>query len=170
MLASLDVAYVDTKAADLVWTLNHPVLPALATVTITLPSIGATLDLRVLGASHQAVVTWPGGELVETVACLPGQPPYLPTAARQAVGWRGYSFSSRVDHLGVADIRAHARRLAKLAERREPDGDTVVAAFPTDPDAVTALSAHPHAAGVAWRTWHLYPNSRQIVTTGTEVV
>ncbi|PSL08337.1 uncharacterized protein DUF2617 [Haloactinopolyspora alba] len=167
MLATLDVPYVDTRATDLVWTLGHPVVPALTSVHVP-AGPGRGLELRVLGASHQVVLDGPDDQIVETVACLPGQQPHLPEAARRRLGARDYRFRTRVDRLSAAGVRNRARWLRALDA--DGDGDTVVAAFPADPDAVTALRARSDSARVAWDTWHLYPNSRQIVTTSTEVV
>lgn len=157
MLATLDVPYVDTRAGDLVWTLDHPVVPALAVTTV------GRLELRVLGASHQVVL----GDLVETVACLPGEPARLPgDVSRQAGGWT-YRFRATVEELPAATLRARVGELRRLAA--EPT--TVLAAFPSDPDAVTALradgSGRPDAAG--WSTWHAYPGAGQLVTTRTEL-
>lgn len=169
MLATLDVPYVDTKATDLAWTLDHPVLAALAMVTVA-PQ-GATVELRVLGASHQVVLSEPDGDLVETVACLPGRPAHLPGTVERRVGRRTYRFQAHVDSLTAADVSVHADTLrAMAASGGSADADAVVAAFPSEPDAVTALRARAHPGGVAWDTWHLYPGSRQLVTTSTEVV
>lgn len=174
MLATLDVPYVDTRATDLVWTLNHPVLPALAMVTASRTAPGGTLELRVLGASHQVVLHDENddiSDIVETVACLPGHRPHLPGSVDRNIGGRRYEFRAGVEYLSVDDVRARAHELRRLADDGEPGRAAVVAAFPDDPDALTALAtftARPHGTG--WRTWHLYPNSRQVVTTSTEVV
>lgn len=162
MLATLDVPYVDTRAADLVWTLDHPVVPALALTTVDLPGSVGGLELRVLGASHQVVL----GDLVETVACVPGEPARLPGDVRREVrGW-AYRFRANVEELPAATLRARVGELRRLAA--EPA--VVLAAFPADPDAVTALRAERLDAGtVGWSTWHAYPGAGQLVTTRTEL-
>lgn len=157
MLATLDVPYVDTRAGDLVWTLDHPVVPALALTT------AGPLELRVLGASHQVVV----GDLVETVACLPGLPADLPGSVHRTAGGWTYRFTATVEELPPSALRARVGELRTLAA----EVDTVVAAFPAGPDAVTALRADrlgPDAVG--WSTWHAYPGAGQLVTTRTELV
>lgn len=156
MLATLDVPYVDTRAADLVWTLDHPVVPALAL------NVAGPLQLRVLGASHQVALDG----LIETVACLPGEPARLPgVVRRRAHGWT-YDFRATVEELAPAVLRARVRELHRLAAAP----DAVVAAFPSDPDAVTALRADRlDARAVGWSTWHAYPGAGQLVTTRTEL-
>nr|WP_246400793.1 DUF2617 family protein [Jiangella mangrovi] len=152
----MDVPYVDTRAADLAWTLDHPVVPALAV------RAAGPLELRVLGASHQVVL----GGLVETVACLPGVPAELPGEVRRRAGGWHYRFHAAVEELPLATLRARAAELRRLAA--EPDA--VVAAFPGDPDAVTALRADRlDADAVAWSTWHVYPGAGQLVGTRTEL-
>ncbi|WP_116947663.1 DUF2617 family protein [Jiangella endophytica] len=156
MLATLDVPYVDTRAADLVWTLDHPVVPALALTA------AGPLELRVLGASHQVVLDG----VVETVACLPGEPARLPGAVRREVGGWTYRFRASVEELPATVLRARVGELRRLAAVP----GAVVAAFPSDPDAVTALRADRLDAGaVGWSTWHAYPGAGQLVTTRTEL-
>ena len=172
MLATLDVPYIDTRAADLVWTLDHPVLPALTMATAPVP--GGTLELRVLGASHQVVLRGGDGDIVETVACLPGHSPYLPATIEHRIAGRRYRFRAAVEQVAAAEVSARANDLRAMASQRA-DAPAVVAAFPAAPDAVTALAvssgrAQGHVHGVGWRTWHVYPNSSQVVTTSTEVV
>lgn len=158
MLATLDVPYVDTRAADLVWTLDHPVVPALALTT------AGPLQLRVLGASHQVVAADHG--LVETVACLPGVPADLPGEVRRVVGGWRYRFEAIVEELTTAALRDRVGELRRLAT----EAATVVAAFPADRDAVTALRADRlDADTVGWSTWHAYPGAGQLVTTRTEL-
>ncbi|MEU7979003.1 DUF2617 family protein [Micromonospora sp. NPDC049081] len=60
MLVSLDTPYVDTCAADLSLALGGPERPALHIRDVTLPG-GVRLRLRLLGASHQVVLTTPTG-------------------------------------------------------------------------------------------------------------
>ncbi|TDE16009.1 DUF2617 family protein [Jiangella asiatica] len=165
MLATLDVPYVDTRAADLAWTLKHPLVPALALTSVPLAS-GGTLELRVLGASHQVVVREPGGVVVETVACLPGEPAYLPGDVRRRPGGWHYHFRAEVEELPAAGVRERVRDLRALA----CDGAAVVAAFPADPDAVTAMRLTRAETGrLGWATWHAYPGAGQLVTTRTEL-
>ncbi|MGC5410348.1 DUF2617 family protein, partial [Streptomyces sp. DT225] len=70
MLTTLHTAYSDTRAADLAWALGREPLPALAVLDLELA--GATLQLRLLGASHQVLLEEEQGSCSETVACMPG--------------------------------------------------------------------------------------------------
>lgn len=170
MLATLDVPYVDTTATDLVWALDHPPTSALAATVLPLDTADGSLELRILGASHQALLHTPRGSLVETVACLPGRRAELPGAAERRIGGLRYRFRARVEHPAADALRSRVRELRRRAELDGGDGRTVLAEFPAHPDAVTVLSMRETASpGVCWETWHVYPNSRQIVMTSTEV-
>ncbi|MDG4834564.1 DUF2617 family protein [Solwaraspora sp. WMMD1047] len=174
MLVTLVTPYADTSAADLGLTLTAPELPALHVVDLPLPGPGdeegARLRLRLLGASHQVVLDGPAGELIETVACLPGRPADLPPVVYDAA--TGYRFAARVLRLAPA---AFSDRIAAL--RRDLDGDpnALVGVFPGGPDAVTALRARTSGAGpdgtqrVGWHTWHAYPQTGELVETETVV-
>lgn len=161
MLTTLQVPYVDTSAGELVWTLDHPQVPALSAHSVALP--GADVELRVLGASHQVVLRYDGTEVIETVACLPGVEPYLPETAVRPANGRTYTFESRVADVTTGELRHQVSELRR-------DGDVFLATFPAEPDAVTALRLDGDASGVRWRTWHVYPRNRQIVHTSTEVL
>jgi hypothetical protein len=144
VLVRLETPYADTTAGDLSFALGLPELPALH--VLRLPG----LELRLLGASHQVVWTAAGGErLVETVACLPGRDPHLPSSMDGA----GYRFESTVEPLGAAPP------WQELAA----DPHALVGVFPGDPNAVTALRAEERG----WRTWHAYPQTGELVTTRT---
>ncbi|MFY1685855.1 DUF2617 family protein [Micromonospora sp. WMMD730] len=176
MLVSLDTPYVDTCAADLSLALGGPERPALHVRDLTLPG-DVRLRLRLLGASHQVVLAVPAagadatapdrpGGLVETVACLPGRPPHLPGDLHDEAG--GYRFAATV--LRPAEGELHTRIAALRADLAD-DPYALVGVFPGDPDAVTALAVRPDApAGtVAWRTWHAYPQTNELVLTETAV-
>ncbi|MGX4657494.1 DUF2617 family protein [Micromonospora sp. SCSIO 07396] len=179
MLVSLNTPYVDTCAADLSLALGGPERPALHVRDLTLPG-GVRLRLRLLGASHQVVLTVPAagadapapdrpggaGGLVETVACLPGRPPHLPGDLHDEAG--GYRFTATV--LRPAEGELHTRIAALRADLAD-DPYALVGVFPGDPDAVTALAVRPDAPGgsVRWRTWHAYPQTNELVLTETAV-
>ncbi|MDA2806813.1 DUF2617 family protein [Nocardiopsis sp. LSu2-4] len=159
--------FADTRARDLVWTLEHPPLPALATRTALLG--GVRVELRVLGASHQVVLaSGPRvrARAVETVACLPGADGHLPgSAAPDVPGLASYSFTSTVDRLSGPELD---RRVRALVRRLDGDPAAVAAAFPGAPSAVTALaSASPAPGCLEWRTWHAYPQTGELVRTRT---
>ncbi|SCE86058.1 DUF2617 family protein [Micromonospora mirobrigensis] len=161
MLVTLHAPYVDTSAADLSLTLGGPERPALHVRELTLPG-GPTLRLRLLGASHQVVC----GDLTETVACLPGRPPALPTALHDEA--TGYRFTAVVLRPPGDGLRA---RVAALRADLAGDPYALVGVFPGDPDAVTALAVRPRMpdGSVAWRTWHAYPQTNELVLTETAV-
>ncbi|GAB3210035.1 DUF2617 family protein [Marinactinospora thermotolerans] len=165
MRETVAVPFVDTRAADLVWTLDHPPADALAARVL---SHGATrLELRVLGASHQVLVETGGTRLVETVACLPGTPGRMPARQGRTVpGAASYTFRSRVRRLGPARF---AGRVAALRRRLDAHPCSLFAVFPGHPLAVTALSAHVGGRILRWRTWHAYPQAGELVTTTTSV-
>ncbi|WP_150238559.1 DUF2617 family protein [Nocardiopsis quinghaiensis] len=166
MLASISAPFVDTSAADLVWTLDHPLVAPLATRAVR--ARGTRVELRVLGASHQVVVTpeRTGAPLVETVACLPGLPGGLPgNVERPDLDW--YRFDSLVESLSRNELALRVERLHH--EVADSPGGLLVA-FPGDPLAVTALHLAPDRGGpLRWRTWHAYPQSGELVTTTSTV-
>ncbi|OKI67876.1 DUF2617 family protein [Micromonospora sp. CB01531] len=161
MLVALDAPYVDTSAADLSLALGGPERPALHVRELALPD-GVRLRLCLLGASHQVVC----GALVETVACLPGRAPHLPDTLHDPVA--GYRFTATVLRPAGDGLRTQVAALrADLAD----DPYALVGVFPGDVDAVTALSVRPDPpdGAVAWRTWHAYPQTNELVLTETVV-
>ncbi|WP_089154730.1 DUF2617 family protein [Micromonospora sp. NBS 11-29] len=161
MLVALDTPYVDSRAADLSLTLGGPELPALAVRDLDLPG-GTRLRLRLLGASHQVVL----GALTETVACLPGRPPRLPESLHDES--TGYRFTATVLRPTGDGLRT---RVAALRAELADHPYALVGVFPGDEDAVTALAVAPDPPGgaLAWRTWHAYPQTNELVLTETVV-
>lgn len=166
MLVTLDAPYADTSAGDLSLALTAPEQPALHVLELTVP--GPSLRLRLLGASHQVVLDLPGGQLIETVACLPGRPADLPPALDDAA--TGYRFAARVLRLDPARMSA---RVGALRRELADDPYALVGVFPGGPDAVTALRARVGAPGpggrISWETWHAYPQTGELVETETVV-
>ncbi|MEU3017328.1 DUF2617 family protein [Nocardiopsis sp. NPDC007018] len=166
MRASISAPFVDTQADDLVWSLNHPVVEPLATRTVTVS--GRRVELRVLGASHQVVIRSGSddGELVETVACLPGSSGGLPGNAEHPLPGVGhYRFDSVVESLPRAAL---TRRVAEVHDVTSDSPGGLLVAFPGDPLAITALHlTSGSGASLRWRTWHAYPQSDEMVTTTT---
>ncbi|RGC69066.1 hypothetical protein C5N14_10985 [Micromonospora sp. MW-13] len=165
MLVTLDTPYVDTSAADLSLALGDAERPALHVLDLDLPS-GVRLRLRLLGASHQMVLRAVGTELIETVACLPGRPPELPATRLDEAN--GYRFTATVLRPAGAEL---SDRVAALRAELADDPYALVGVFPGDADAVTALAVRPDppAGTVAWRTWHAYPQTNELVLTETVV-
>jgi hypothetical protein len=169
MRVVLDVPYVDTTAAELGFALGLSELPAVH--VLDLPDAlgpGSQLQLRLLGASHQVVLTTPAGLVSETVACRPdvtGRLPTNPVTRPYGDGGGAYAFTATVTRLAGADFDARVRALAA----RAGDPRTVVGEFPGAPGALTVIAADVGAGGVAWRTAHAYPQTRELVLTRTRV-
>jgi hypothetical protein len=161
VLVDLDAPYVDTRAADLSLSLGGPERPALYVRELNLPG-GRRLRLRLLGASHQVVL----GDFTETVACLPGRPPHLPGTLHDESA--GYRFTATVLRPAGDGLRT---RVAALRADLADDPYALVGVFPGDVDAVTALAVRhdPPDGSVAWRTWHAYPQTNELVLTETVV-
>jgi hypothetical protein len=176
MLTTLQTSYTDTRAGDLAWCLGGGPLPALAVRDLPLPAperaapaggSGGTLQLRLLGASHQVVIAAGPGECLETVACLPGRRTPLPArAAEQVAGWE-YEFAARIESLPPHVFAARAQEILALVDEH-PRG--LAGVFPGDPSAFTALVAQGSAERVLWRTWHAYPQEGRLVCTRSSLV
>ncbi|MFD6415070.1 DUF2617 family protein [Streptomyces sp. NPDC060194] len=166
MLTTLNAAYSDTRASDLAWALGREPLPALATLDLALP--GVTMQLRLLGASHQVLLEQDGATCSETVACLPGGSTPLPlgVAKRLDCGEREYEFAARVEELTPTQFARRAQELLALVADH-PHG--LAGLFPGSPYAFTALLAQYREGQVHWRTWHAYPQEGQLVATRTRV-
>ena len=159
----LDVPFADVRGDTLRWTLAPVACVPLATRTVALAG-GLTVTLSVLGASHQVVVRREGVTLLhETIACGISDAAPLPGAHEAA----GYRLRSHVTEVGPDEL---AEQAAGLVERLGGRTDAVVAHFPGDPHAVTALALDPldhDDAAITWHTWHTYPQSGEIVATTT---
>lgn len=156
--AELTVAYADTRAEMLSFSLREPLREALSVLTIE--RAGVPVQLRVLGASHQVVA----GPITETVACLAGRREGVPAAVTDEVGGWSYGFAAQVERYGPGEFAGRVRALRRALDRR---ADAIIGQFPGSPYAVTALAAAPDFLG--WQTWHAYPQTGQIVTTQTKV-
>ncbi|EAQ00214.1 hypothetical protein JNB_08584 [Janibacter sp. HTCC2649] len=162
----LDLPYLDTSAEQLRWSLDHDALPALAAAR----PVGFPMQLRILGASHQVVLSRAGlPDLIETVACVPGVATPLPSpgVSRALEGGLTYDLTTTVVELSAADLRARVDQL--LTDLRGRRG-ALSASFPGNSYAVTALHAETGVDGeVRWRTWHAYPQHGQVVSTRTHI-
>ncbi|WP_199827800.1 DUF2617 family protein [Streptomyces specialis] len=156
----LAAPYLDTSADHLAFSLTAPVREALAVNTVRLG--GVSVELRLLGASHQVVA----GPVTETLACLPDQPGGGPPPAditEDIDGW-AYRFTSA---LRCHEPREFPPRAARLRERLAAHPASLYGAFPGSPDALSALTAQRVGDVISWQTWHVYPQSGQIVETRT---
>nr|WP_040521682.1 DUF2617 family protein [Gordonia araii] len=156
----LEGSFVDTRAADLTLTLDADEQPALATRRGRLGPFD--VELRLLGASHQLTVDRrASGLLRETLACLPGDRPHLPST------W------VRDDYAFRAEVSVHDdESLSELVDRLRTPADAadslhLIGSYPGRPLAVTAIRAGYDVASDAlrWQTWHTYPQSSEVVYT-----
>ncbi|MFE2011798.1 DUF2617 family protein [Streptomyces sp. NPDC059491] len=164
MLTTLKTTYTDTRASDLAWALGREPLPALAVLDLELS--GATVQLRLLGASHQILLEEDGRSCSETVACMPGSSTPLPLGVSKRVGEWEYEFAARVETLSQGSFAGRAQELLALVADH-PHG--LAGTFPGSPHAFTAMLAQRHEGQVRWRTWHAYPQEGQLVVTRTRI-
>ncbi|WP_340559910.1 DUF2617 family protein [Streptomyces sp. GSL17-111] len=164
MLTTLKTAYTDTRAGDLAWALGREPLPALATLDLRLH--GSTVQLRLLGASHQVLLEDDSGSCSETVACMPGSRSPLPLGISKRLGSWDYEFATRVETLSRGAFAGRAQELLALVADH-PNG--LAGTFPGDPHAFTALLVQRLGQQVCWRTWHAYPQEGRLVATRTRV-
>ncbi|MFF9283011.1 DUF2617 family protein [Streptomyces griseosporeus] len=162
---SLQAPYLDTAADQLCFSLDLAERPALAERRVAVG--GLDVRLRLLGASHQVFA----GPVRETVACLQDAVTGLPPAyTRELPGWQ-YRFSARTRCLAPA---AFGDQVARILSRVADCEHALCGVFPGSPQALTAVlveavDGDASAAGLAWRTWHTYPQHGQIVSTYTRL-
>jgi len=169
VLTELAIPYADTSAAALQWSVAIPDVPPLGTLTLTPPQGGAVrLELRLLGASHCAVLTVNSEQLVETVVgpAYGGTGEPLPELRERRVGPLSYHFLSRVERLDPPGLRSLADQLRAGVRAR---ADRLAGVFPGADDALTVLHGTAAPNRAHWSTWHLYPNTGEAVRTDTTV-
>ncbi len=164
MLREVATAYVDATAASLRLALDLAPQPALETAVVEVG--GFTVELRVLGASHQCIATAGANTLSETVACGAAGG-LLPAAHDRAAAGLRYRFASSVEQLDAAGVRARA---GALRDQVAADPLALAGVFPGSPDALTALTCRAVDGGVAWETVHLYPHTGELVATASTVL
>ncbi|MER7793633.1 DUF2617 family protein [Streptomyces sp. NPDC097640] len=162
MLTTLKTAYTDTRADDLAWSLGREPLPALAVLDLRLREF--SVQLRLLGASHQVLLEGEGGSCSETVACMSGNSTPLPMGVSTLVDGREYEFAARVEELSRDAFAGRAQELLALVADH-PHG--LAGTFPGSPHAFTAMVAQWRDGKVGWRTWHAYPQEGRLVATRT---
>lgn len=160
----LDVAFSDTRAGQLGFSLTAAQREPLAAADHTIGAL--TFSIRLLGASHQIVITDDAHELCETVACLPD----ITTALPDSFQADGYVFSSRV-------IECSSDAMADLLEQIESEVEVharaglpaLLGRFPGNELAVTAVTADIDDDALIWRTWHTYPQAGEVVVTSSRI-
>lgn len=158
--------FVDVSAASLTFRPDAPSMPVLDRMDRDAGPL--RLSLRLLGASHQAVVATPDGLIAETLAYRSDLSPDLPEAFSQRVGaWR-HRYECTVETVTVPQLRQTVRALRDRAVLRTGEPDLLVGVFGADPDALTALEI-TGTAPLSWRTVHTYPQYGEVVTTHSTV-
>ena len=164
----LPVAFRDACAADLRLHLGLPPQAALATRPVA--GNGWAAELRVLGASHQVLVTQ-GARTVrsETVAChLSGQGLALDSIPLQGPEPSEYEFHATVARLSPVAFR---RCVEDLIVEHVGFAGALCARFPGEELGVTAVRIDPVEGGtgtwLSWRTWHTYPRTGEVVATSS---
>ena len=158
MITPLEVPYVDVSAGSLTFRPDAPSMPVLDQIDRDAGPL--RLSLRLLGASHQAVVATPDGLIAETLAYRDGLAPDLPEEFSQRVGsWR-HRYTCEVENATIPQLRARVREL----RARSDEADVLIGVFGPRADAVTALEI-TGTAPLTWRTVHTYPQHGEIVTT-----
>jgi hypothetical protein len=158
-VVSLEVPFVETSASGLRWVLDDRPRAALAVRQVDL---GSTLvEARVLGASHQVLVRDGAACVGEVVACGEGGHS-LPGERVELLASHRYELRSSVWHGVPATVRrAAARLVARIADQPS----SVVASYPGDPHAITAIVIADLGDRLCWRTWHAYPRTGELVVT-----
>jgi len=168
VLAPLSVPFVDSRAEELSWWLGDDAPACLA--TLVLPGSTGSLELRLLGASHQVIATAGDARCPEVVACGVRKPA-LPARHDGTVGDAHYRFTSTTTGYDAASLSRLVRDL-----RRRCVGSTraLVGVFPGSPDALTVLAGREVRGqardGWAWSSWHVYPGAGQVVRTRSRLV
>jgi len=170
----LDVPFANTTAHSLGYALGYEAVDTLASLLVPCPALDGTIELGILGASHQITLRNAADEAigVETLACTVASP--VPPVNDAVVGGLPYQFICRVHEVTQARLHAFAATLV-LTLATEPHG--VIATFPGEPQAITGIhldSISPVSGGtnplrLRWRSWHLYPGERTVVSTLTRV-
>lgn len=167
-ILQLPAAFRDVCAADLRLSLDLP--PQEPLLARTLEGSGWAAEVRILGASHQVLLSRAGSDLgAETVACV--GPHHLgerlPSRHATALDGARYRFRSATSRLPPSGLQATvADLLASLAA----DPGAVCGVFPGDASAMTGVQLRLRSPAVAsWRTWHAYPQTGELVVTCTRV-
>ncbi len=181
---TVDVPFADTSADDLRFSLVRPRIAPLASEIVDLQPAGVTgaglrLELHVIGSSHQVILAEAARDLlIETFACPPAEvPAQAPTTATALPSWDA-PVRTRGAWAGLTGHEFRCTRTAHPAEFRTSVAEAldrvrahdrhVIARFPGDRDALTALALTAAGPGhLAWETWHVYPQHAEIVHTTT---
>lgn len=162
--SSAHIDFVDTRADQLVYSLDEPrITPVLARdFTFTHVGVPLEVELAVLGCSHQITVRSAGREWVrETLACLPDHEPWVPSTSSHVLARGGQlTFDST-----VVKPAGFLREVDRIESQLADSYAQCSVKFPGQPGAVTALTCSASSNGLVWRTWHCYPQNGEVVKT-----
>lgn len=174
-LVRADVAFTDTSAQQLSFSLDHGRIAPLASEFIDLPSspgqAPSRLEFHVIGSSHQVILSETGTDtFIETFACLgEAEHPGWDTTRTTTGTWSGFTrhqFRCELTDVDGAFIDA----AAEVVTRSSAHDRHLVVDFPGEPGALTALAlTNSTPEQVSWQTWHCYPQHRQIVHSHSEL-
>lgn len=174
MIVALEVPFTDAAASQLGFLPAAPALPVLSVLERPDLVPDGHVSLRLLGASHQAVLSLPGGSYAETVACAATVDGALPTTRATTVGDWHCRLRVSVVECSTDQLAADCRRMRRCAAEEDPH-HSLYASFPGHPLAVTFLRVRPatvdttSGSTAGWSTVHVYPESGQQVLTRTDL-
>lgn len=173
--ATVDVAFTDTSAQELSFSLDHGRIAPLASDFIDLASSNeqdrVRLELHVIGSSHQVILSDNDTDsFIETFACLgDDERPDWNTTRTTTGTWSG--FTRHQFRCELTDVDgAFTDAAAEVVRRSNAHGRHLIVDFPGEPGALTALALTKSTPEqVSWQTWHCYPQHRQIVHSHSEL-
>lgn len=168
----LDIEPLDTNGHLLRLCCGPTAHVSVASRRLSLP--GAELRIDILSASHRVIVAGltAADDVNETVACGGGGVDLVdgPLPARHRWDTSNWSvdFSSEL-LVGHANVVAAAEEIKAVSQQPT----ALVAQFPGNPLALTALWVDAKTESPSWRSWHLYPDAStsdsHVVTTITRL-
>lgn len=165
MIAELSVPYIDVSAGDLTFATDAPDIEILDELVVA-NDAGVHLSLRLLGASHQTVMTLPtGSTMAETVAYRPGLPARLPAQHTQSKDGWAHRFSCETQVLTPEEFSEFSQR---THYRARDNPLLLIGVFGNEPDAFTALEVTT-LRPLSWHTFHTYPQYGQVVATASHL-
>lgn len=170
----LEVPFANTSVHSLGYSLGQATVCTLASLVVPCPAIDGTIELGILGASHQITVRNARDETigVETLACTVAAA--VPPVTATLLGGLPYQFICRVREVTPSRLDTMASTIVRTLAAA-PHG--VVATFPREPQAITGIlldsippsSISTNPFQLRWRSWHLYPSERTVVSTLTRL-
>lgn len=175
MLSSIDVEtlapYADARASDLRLALGPTELNRLRPALATRPGprfLDFTTELRVLGASHQIALIGADWVWTETLAFGASSEPALPSESRTLIA-PGLLHDMTIAVKRELSRTQFSHRADEIDRQCRAHDTSLAVRFAGDALAFTAIGASGDAEGLRWETWHLYPESREIMASSTRI-